>query len=322
MLARFPKKQIVQCPRCELVFYAGPLPEGGLYMEEYFAGGEYLDYCSDKEVLQRNFARNVRMLRRLAPSGRLLELGAAYGFFLELARSHWDVRGIDVSPEGVRHARETIGVEALEADFLTLPEEPESYDVICLWDTLEHLFRPVRTLEKVGRWLKPGGILALTTGDIESSLARWRGERWRQVHPPTHLFYFSARTLKKALENSGLEIRDVSYVGYSRGFRAMLYGLLKLGSKKTRWLYGLLTFGGRLDFPIYLNLYDILMVVAVKPPRPSDCSRKANGRALPGKSDGKHSSSAPPVTAARKSVPTLGPLLCEISRSSEASAAG
>lgn len=269
MLARFPKKQIVQCPRCDLVFYEGALPDGDLYPEEYFAGGEYLDYRADKKVLQRNFARNVRMLRGLAPSGRLLELGSAYGFFLEVAQSHWDVRGIDVSTAGVRYARETIGVEALEADFLALPDEPESYDVICLWDTIEHLPRPVRTLEKAGRWLKPGGFLVLTTGDVESTLARWRGERWRQVHPPTHLFYFSARTLKRALENSGLEIRDVSYVGYSRGSRAMLYGLLALGGKKTRWLYEALTLGGRIDVPIYLNLYDILMVVAQKPLGPS-----------------------------------------------------
>jgi SAM-dependent methyltransferase len=265
MLAKFPEKQIVQCPRCDLVFYDGALPEGDLYEEEYFSGGEYLDYRADKKVLQRNFERNVRMIKSLAPSGRLLELGSAYGFFLEVARSHWDARGIDVSREGVRHAREAIGVEALEADFLALPDEPESYDVICLWDTIEHLPRPVRTLEKASRWLKPGGTLLLTTGDVESTLARWRGQRWRQIHPPTHLYYFSARTLAKALEKSGLEVRDVSYVGHSRGSRAMLYGLLALGGKKTRWLYEALTFGGRIDVPVYLNLRDILRVVAQKP---------------------------------------------------------
>ena len=275
MLARFPKKQIVECPRCELVFYAGEVPESDLYREDYFAGGEYLDYRRDKEILQRNFGRSIAILRRLAPSGRLLEVGSAYGFFLELAQSHWDASGIDVSREAVRYSREVIGVDAREAEFLELPEEPETYDAICLWDTVEHLPHPVRTLEKAARCLKPGGIVALTTGDVESRLARWRGERWRQVHPPTHLFYFSRRTLERALESSGLEVRDVSYVGYSRGSRAMLYGLLALGGKKTGWLYEALTLGGRLDFPIYLNLYDILLVVAQKPPRPG------NGRARP-----------------------------------------
>jgi SAM-dependent methyltransferase len=322
MTARFPKKQIVECPRCELVFYAGPLPESDLYKEEYFAGGEYLDYRGDRKVLQRNFARSIAMLRRLAPSGRLLELGSAYGFFLELAQSHWDVRGIDVSAEGARYAREAIGVDAREADFLALPDERESYDVICLWDTVEHLPHPVRTLEKAGRWLKPGGILALTTGDVESPLARWRGDRWRQVHPPTHLFYFSGRTLKRALENSGLEIREVSHVGYSRGSRAMLYGLLALGGKKTSWLYKTLTLGERLDFPVYLNLYDILMVVAQKPFRQSNRSRKADGQTVTDDADGKSSSSASPVNAVRKSAPTPGPILFDAGGSSEASASG
>ena len=264
MLRWFPAQDIVKCPVCGLVFYQGTPPDH-LYSDEYFTGGEYLDYPGDKKIIQRNFKRHIRLLQRLAPKGRLLELGCAYGFFLELARKHWEVKGIDVAAAGIRHARQIIGVNALQADFLTLADEPESWDVICLWDTIEHLPHPILTLRKAAAWLKPGGLLLLTTGDIESRLARWRGERWRQIHPPTHLYYFSAATLRKALADAGLQVQHVSYAGYSRGFRAMMYGLFALPDKKTRWLYQLLTFGGRLDFPIYLNLYDILLVIAKKP---------------------------------------------------------
>ena len=202
MRPRFPSHGIVECPRCALVFYAGAVSADALYGQSYFAGGEYLDYRADRNVLQRNFRRHLPLLERWAPSGRLLELGCAYGFFLQIAAA---------------------------------------------------------------RWLKPGGTLVLTTGDVESRLARLQGERWRQVHPPTHLFYFSPATLRRTATRAGLETIHSSHVGHSRGYRAMLYGLFALGGKRTAWIYRLLTAGGRLDFPIYLNVYDIILFAARKP---------------------------------------------------------
>jgi SAM-dependent methyltransferase len=265
MRPRFPSHGIVECPRCALVFYAGAVSADALYGQSYFAGGEYLDYRADRNVLQRNFRRHLPLLERWAPSGRLLELGCAYGFFLQIAAARWQARGIDVSAEAVRHARDVGGVDAVQADFLSLPDEPGRYDLVCLWDTIEHLPRPIETVEKAARWLKPGGTLVLTTGDVESRLARLQGERWRQVHPPTHLFYFSPATLRRTATRAGLETIHSSHVGHSRGYRAMLYGLFALGGKRTAWIYRLLTAGGRLDFPIYLNVYDIILFAARKP---------------------------------------------------------
>ncbi len=259
----FPGKQIVRCPRCGLIFYTGGTEGVDLYGHDYFAGGEYFDYLADKRVIQRNFSRQIPRLLRLAPRGRLLEVGSAYGFFLELAGAHWEVLGIEVSAQGVRHARETLGVPSLQADFLDLPDEPQAYDLICMWDTVEHLRYPVRYIEKAARWLKPGGALVMTTGDIGSLLARFRKQRWRLIHPPTHLFYFSEATLRSAVEKFTLRVTEVTHVGYSRSYRGMLHGIFALG--KTAWLYRLFTLGGRLDFPVYLNLYDILLLVAVKP---------------------------------------------------------
>lgn len=262
----YPAQRIVRCRACGLIFYDGPVAPEKLYGADYFAGGEYLDYVGDRSIIQRNFSSRVRQLRRLAPEGRLLEIGSAFGFFLDLARTHWDVKGLDISSEAVAHTRETLGIGAFDAgDFLDLPEEPDRYDVICLWDTIEHVSRPVRHIEKAARWLKPGGILAMTTGDAGSLLARLRGERWRQIHPPTHLYYFSTATLSRAVAGAGLEVCHRSHVGYWRSARAMLYGVLMLGRRRFPRLYALASLGGRLDFPVYLNLYDILLLIARKP---------------------------------------------------------
>jgi SAM-dependent methyltransferase len=264
MRPRYPEQRIVECPDCRLVFFDGSAP-AGLYEQKYFAGDEYFDYAAEKAVRQSNFRRELPLLRSLAPAGRLLDIGCAYGFFLELARPYWQAKGIDVSAVAVKYAREVCGVEAVCAEFLELPDENESYDLVCLWDTIEHLPHPVRTIEKAARWLKPGGALVATTADIGSVVARLRRERWRQIHPPTHLYYFSRETLSRALEQAGLRVEGVSRPGVVRSFRAMVYGALAPNKRGTSWLSTLATLGGRLDFPVYLNLYDLLRMVAVKP---------------------------------------------------------
>jgi SAM-dependent methyltransferase len=265
MQPHFPRQLIVQCPHCRLVFYDGNVQSDALYSQDYFEGGEYLDYQADKNIHQMNFKDRIDELRRWKPQGRLLEIGSAYGFFLELAQRHWQASGMDVTPEGVDHAKKAMNLDARLVDFLTLPEEVETYDLICLWDTVEHLPHPVRVMEKAGRWLKPGGVLAVTTGDIGSGVARWRKERWRQVHPPTHLFYFSEETLRRGFEQAGLRVQVSRYAGYSRSFKSMAYGAFALHSKRWAWLYRGLTLNGRLDFPVYLNLYDIRLMIGIKP---------------------------------------------------------
>lgn len=262
---RFPQYQIFSCSSCGLVFHLPSEDPTLLYQEAYFKGEEYLDYPGEKAIFKPNFNGYLRRLKQWAPKGRLLEIGCAYGFFLELAQRYWDVRGIDVTPAGIQHAQRLVGPRANLGDYLDMPEESDTYSVVCLWDTLEHLAHPVKTLAKAARALKPGGVLALTTGDIDSWMSRWRGERWRLIHPPTHLFYFSRKTLERALRSFGLEVIEFSYVGYYRSYSAMLYRIFALKGGRTAWIHRFLTLGGRIDFPIYLNLFDIMFVAARRP---------------------------------------------------------
>lgn len=267
MLPRFPEKEIVQCPKCDLVYYARVAQHAAheLYDETYFQNGEYIDYVADKALAQRNFSHRIRELRKLKPSGKLLEIGCAYGFFLEMAKEHWDARGIDVTAEGTRYAREKLGLDARQGDFLEQPDEPGAYDLICMWDTIEHLAEPFRYIEKASKWLKPGGLLVMTTGNIGSAMARMRGEKWRLIHPPTHLYYFTPQTLGKACERAGLRVHGVSHPGYTRSSRSMLKAVFDKPGSSLRFVYPLFSMGGKLDLPVYLNLFDIMMLTARKP---------------------------------------------------------
>jgi SAM-dependent methyltransferase len=269
----YPQHQILKCPRCGLVFYAGRIDPAEVYTEEYFIGTDYPDYLSEEAALRRTFRGCVRFLRTVKGGGRLLEIGSAYGLFLDEARRYYDVRGVDIAAGPAAYARDRLGLDVVAGDFLALPEEPESYDLICMWNTIEHLDRPFCFVQKAARWLRPGGALVMTTGDVESFVARFRKDKWRLIHPPTHLFYFSPATLRRAVERAGLVAEPWKYVGYFRSYRSIVQTLFALGPRKRPWLCWWLTLGGRIDFDVPLKLYDVHLYGGRKP-----AQRPAAGR--------------------------------------------
>lgn len=256
---------IVRCEDCGLIYFPENVDTAELYSKDYFHGDEYQDYVADKSILQKNFLGRVDYLAGLKPSGKLFEIGCAYGFFLEVAKKRYDVKGVDISADAASYAKNTLGLDVRSGDFLSLPDEKGAYDLICLWDTIEHLSEPFQYLKKASEWLKPGGNLVLTTGDIGSLIARARGEKWRQIHPPTHLYYFDQNSIARALSTAGLELVDYRTVGQYRSYRSMMHGLFQLRSPRLKWIYSLGTLGGKLDFPLYLNTFDIMQATARKP---------------------------------------------------------
>jgi len=132
---------------------------------------------------------------------------------------------------------------------------------VVMWDTIEHLKRPDLFLAKARSDLLPDGVLALTTGDIGSLNARLRGRRWRLIHPPTHLYYFSVRTLTELLRRHGFEPIHVSHPGNSRNLRAVLHHVLVIRMGQKAW-YETVKPWRVLDLPLTINLHDIMFVIA------------------------------------------------------------
>jgi cyclopropane fatty-acyl-phospholipid synthase-like methyltransferase len=191
----------------------------------------------------------------------LFEIGAAYGFFLEVARPMFaSVRGIDVSAEASRHAREQLHLPVETGDFLSA-QFNTPIDVLCMWDTIEHLVHPDRYLEKAAGVMSRDAAICITTGDIGSLMARWRGRNWRQIHPPTHLHYFSVSTLTKLLTRCGFRIEHVSHPGMWRSVDTMAHIVLNLRHQQHR-VYASLRKLGLLNWHAYLNLGDIMFVIA------------------------------------------------------------
>jgi 2-polyprenyl-3-methyl-5-hydroxy-6-metoxy-1,4-benzoquinol methylase len=137
--------------------------------------------------------------------GRLLDVGCAYGFFLEEARRQgWRAEGIDLSAGAIAHA-ESRGLDARVASLESAEFEAESFDAVTMFYVLEHLLDPRAALEKVHRWLRPGGVLLLRiphTAPLVRCLDAL-GIRNELFDPPHHLGDFDPRGLRRVLEQSG-----------------------------------------------------------------------------------------------------------------------
>ena len=257
-------KQCVACGHVVADLDVCAIDFGEIYDEGYFSGEEYDDYLRDRPVFLNQFRDRLKEVRRFAASGDLIEIGCAYGFFLDAARPHFAVRGFDISAGPVKFAREQLGLDAKCEDFSKSSVAAGSADVVAMWDTIEHLPRPDATLEAAVHALRPGGHLFLTTGDVGSLLARARKEKWRLVHPPTHLHYFSQETIQRLFRRLGLEPVLVKYVGTRRSIGQVAFSLLQLNRKKPSRMYQLVlkTGVGRVSF--VLNTRDIMLLVGRK----------------------------------------------------------
>lgn len=261
---------IVRCPRCSLA-YVDELPGiealTEMYSGHYFKGdwGGYEDYVAERAAQEANFRRRIAVLRRFSDGGDLFEAGCAHGFFLQMAAQYWRVEGIDISHEAIAYAREVVGVAAAQGDFESHPPAPDSFDVIAMWDTIEHLYGPVLAVQKSAEALRAGGILALTTADLDALLPRLRKSAWRMIHP-AHLYYFSRRSMARLLDRYGL---DVVYFAHEAVYRSLgeIAKVLVWGSSVAAWRRALYRHLTRLPFMgirVPLNLYDIMFVIARK----------------------------------------------------------
>jgi SAM-dependent methyltransferase len=186
-----------------------------LYTNEYFTGKvshAYVDYAGSENILRREFRRQLRFLRDFTPGGKLLEIGCAYGFFLQEAKLFFDVYGIEISKGAVDFFRRA-GLSHVWRAPLTenLARNIGELDAVVLLDVIEHVDDVIGTMALAISRLRPGGVVLLTTGDWNSFVARTTGASWRLMAPPHHLWYFTRTSLRRLFERLGCREEHYSH---------------------------------------------------------------------------------------------------------------
>jgi SAM-dependent methyltransferase len=258
-----------RCAACDTRFLAPadvPADLESLYTAEYFAGGVatgYPTYQQDAPMLERNFAERVRRIAGWRAPGRILDVGAAYGYFVKAARAAgWQATGVELAPEVASEAARIARAEILAGDFLTVPLEP-GFDVITLFDVIEHVRDPLAWLVRARELLAPGGLLVVETGDAASAWARLLGRRWYFLDPPQHLWYFTGASLEALLARAGFRTpprrwRSGRWVSLAN----IAFKLVRLAPPSPLRSFVLEFARTRLGGKVYLRFGDTLLVAA------------------------------------------------------------
>lgn len=204
-----------RCGRCRTLYVGLDLADGEVhdhYRESYYESGPqpeeerqgYPSYRDSHATLTDGFRKKLAVVRDKVPGGRLLDTGAAYGFFVKVAEPWFDAQGIDISAYAARIAREEFQAQVVQGDVEAIDAADGSFDAVVMWDIIEHIIRPVRALQEVHRVLKPGGFLFVSTDDAACWLPRLLGRHWWALAAPLHLCHFSKQGLALACERVGL----------------------------------------------------------------------------------------------------------------------
>ena len=261
-----------RCAECGLVRadekFFNSLQAETLYNEKYFKGAEYENYENDKQTLQKNFDRRIKSILKTRDRNAIsnvLELGCAYGYFYETLKQSVDCKylGIDISKEAVRGALNNYGNFFRSGDFIS-ESFTEKYSDIFLWDAIEHLDKPSDFFNKMHDLLMEDGRVYLTTGDIGALMPRVQKKKWRMIHPPSHLFYFSKKTITSFLENHGFRVLKIEYPPVYRSICVIYYSLFILGKKKKSSFHNAIFKLINPKWFIPINTFDIMFVTAVK----------------------------------------------------------
>ncbi len=207
--------EIVRCTGCGLGrALARDFQPEQYYTGEYFSGGQadgYADYRGSEPILRREFTHTVDFIRRHRPDGRLLDIGCAYGFFLNAAEPFYQVSGIEIAADAAEFCRARgLHVITGKADQETLAGLG-TFDVMVLLDVIEHLPDPRQTLSLCHQHLSPNGIIVITTGDFASLGARLAGRNWRLMTPPQHLWFFTPASIGRLSQSLGLALESCDH---------------------------------------------------------------------------------------------------------------
>jgi 2-polyprenyl-3-methyl-5-hydroxy-6-metoxy-1,4-benzoquinol methylase len=199
--------QVVRCRGCNLV-YVNPRLDAQVVTGGYSDAEDPL-FVAQNDARIHTFKRTLQgILKKLklsASGKRLLDVGCAGGAFPAAARDvGFDVVGVEPSRWLTEFARRTYGIDVRQGILEGNMFPPQSFDVITLWDVIEHLPEPTETLKLVQSLLKPGGMLFVNYPDIHSVAARIMGKRW-PFWLSVHLLYYTPETMKAQLRRTGFE---------------------------------------------------------------------------------------------------------------------
>ena len=204
----------VKCRTCGLIYVSLILREDILeqYWRDEKAWAAVLDSQPQREIDRLKYQYGLDLVAWRVPGRRLLDIGPGVGGFVQVAAEDgWQTMALELNQENSKRLEEhghKVIVKHLEV--ADLPSA--SFDLISLWEVLEHLVDPGLTLTEVRRLLAPGALLLILVPNVDSLVTRLLHEKSHTFGGHSHLNHFSPRTLPALLKKMGFMILEMETV--------------------------------------------------------------------------------------------------------------
>jgi SAM-dependent methyltransferase len=264
-------QDLYRCSNCGLIFVWPKLDNTeSIYGSSYFLGTNnatgYADYEGDKDIIVKNFKKYLDKIEHfLQPSGKLFDVGAATGHFIEQAKKRgWKASGIEISKSACNLClSKKLIVEW--GNFENYMPIKNDFSVLTFLDVFEHFNFPEKAILNASKMLANGGIIAINTPDTASFIFKILGEKWHLLDPPEHLNYFNSGNIKMLLKKYGFDVIFIGRVGKKFSIRYIFKTLKKfhnLSMLKKIFDYVAVSRIGSLG--ISINLRDNMFIIARK----------------------------------------------------------
>jgi SAM-dependent methyltransferase len=246
--------RVAVCSACGIA-YTTPRPSSlDHYYPQRYRGYGWLV----TRVLSALYTIRVSRWARLKPAGgSVLEVGCGPGLMLAaLHRRGWRVLGIERNEAVAETAHRAFGIEIVATPVEALPEQAR-FDLIIMFQVLEHIGEPVELLRECAKRLAPGGRLITNVPNFSSWQSRFAGSKWLHLDVPRHLVHFTPETLAATLERAGLKLASISYTSLEHDpygwVESTINRLTGRANMLTRFLMGLDPFGPAVLFSFVLG---------------------------------------------------------------------
>ena len=268
---------VVQCNKCSFLF-----------VPQYFSKKiTYEDYKDEKVLeqirqgnnwlkIQRHLLR-FKLIKKYQPKGKLFDLGSGWGHFLYTGKQlGYEVSGIEISNTAYEYATEELKLPVEHINFFDMEIPKKAYDLITMWDVLEHIPDADEVIKRCNVMLKDGGYVVIQVPQIDSFFAKKLQENWHMISYG-HVNYFSKETIKKLFEKYGFEVKKIKssfefklflmYVlGRNKKSEADRQEYFNKTAQKPMWMLKIMVIGHDIIYNIMssLGIGDEMMVVAKK----------------------------------------------------------
>ncbi|MFY9607523.1 MAG: class I SAM-dependent methyltransferase [Blastocatellia bacterium] len=194
--------RLMRCGSCSLVFHSTFTDEAELreYYDDYY-DGENLAFSPITDSRFRGLLRSLESYRQ---SNHILDVGCGSGHFLKVAiEMGWKAHGTEIASSAFEQLSR-LGINSFCGKLECANYSGESFDVVYCSEVIEHLVDPMTLLREIGRILRPGGLLYLTTPNFDSLSRRLLGSKWRVIGKE-HICYFTPGSLARAMREAGFQ---------------------------------------------------------------------------------------------------------------------